>query len=64
MDLKLKSKAVLITGGSKGMGLACARAFLGEGARVALASRDQANLDRAAKQLAAEGHEVATFSAD
>lgn len=64
MDLKLKSKAVLITGGSKGMGLACARAFLGEGARVAMASRDQANLDRAAKQLAAEGHKVATFSAD
>ena len=28
MDLGLKNRSVLITGGSKGIGLACARAFL------------------------------------
>lgn len=55
MNLGLKDKAVLITGGSKGIGLACARAFLAEGARVALASRSQANLDAAMAHLAADG---------
>lgn len=51
MELGLKNRAVLITGGSKGIGLACARAFLDEGARVAIVSRDRANLDKAGTQL-------------
>ena len=51
MDLGLKDRSVLITGGSKGIGLACARAFAEEGARVAIVSRDRGNLDKAAAQL-------------
>ena len=51
MDLGLKGKHVLITGGSKGIGLACAQAFRSEGARVAIVSRSQANLDAAKKVL-------------
>jgi NAD(P)-dependent dehydrogenase (short-subunit alcohol dehydrogenase family) len=51
MDLGLKDKKVLITGGSKGIGLACAKAFIAEGAKVALVSRSQANLDTAKKSL-------------
>ena len=51
MDLELKGHAVLVTGGSKGIGLACARAFLDEGAKVAIVSRDRANLDTAVAQL-------------
>jgi NAD(P)-dependent dehydrogenase (short-subunit alcohol dehydrogenase family) len=51
MELGLKNRTVLITGGSKGIGLACARAFLEEGARVAIASRDRGNLQQAAAQL-------------
>ncbi len=51
MELGLKNRTVLITGGSKGIGLACARAFLNEGARVAIASRDRGNLDKAGAHL-------------
>jgi NAD(P)-dependent dehydrogenase (short-subunit alcohol dehydrogenase family) len=51
MDLGLKQKNVLITGGSKGIGLACAKAFRAEGARVAIVSRSQQNLDAAKKIL-------------
>ena len=39
MNLQLQDKHVLITGGSKGIGLACAQAFLAEGARVTLVAR-------------------------
>ncbi len=51
MDLGLAGKEVLVTGGSKGIGLACARAFIAEGARVAIASRVPDNLSRARAQL-------------
>ncbi len=47
MDLGLQDRIVLITGGSKGIGLACAEAFQAEGARVAICSRAQDNIDRA-----------------
>lgn len=51
MDLGLEGKKVLITGGSKGIGLACARAFVAEGARVALVSRSEENLKKAKATL-------------
>jgi NAD(P)-dependent dehydrogenase (short-subunit alcohol dehydrogenase family) len=51
MDLRLKDKKVLITGGSKGIGLACAKAFIAEGARVALVSRSEENLKKAKASL-------------
>ena len=45
MELNLKDKHVLITGGSKGIGYACAAAFLAEGARVSLVSRSREHLE-------------------
>lgn len=51
MDLQLGQQHVLITGGSKGIGLACAQGFLREGARLSLVSRSQSNLDQALRQL-------------
>ena len=64
MELGLKEKVVLITGGSKGIGLACARGFAAEGARVAIASRAQENLDVAEQALAKAGFKVLTVRAD
>jgi NAD(P)-dependent dehydrogenase (short-subunit alcohol dehydrogenase family) len=60
VDLRLKQKNVLITGGSKGIGLACARAFRAEGARVAIVSRSQDNLNAARSTLG----DVYTIAAD
>ncbi|MCX7234560.1 MAG: SDR family oxidoreductase [Burkholderiales bacterium] len=53
MELNLRDKHILITGGSKGIGLACAHAFLEEGARVSLVSRDMRNLEAARTLLQA-----------
>ena len=47
----LSGKCVLITGGGSGIGLAAARRFLAEGARVAVAGRDADKLRRAAESL-------------
>jgi NAD(P)-dependent dehydrogenase (short-subunit alcohol dehydrogenase family) len=64
MDLGLAGKVVLITGGSKGIGFACARAFASEGAKVAIVSRDPANLARAREQLKSAGFNVHLARAD
>jgi NAD(P)-dependent dehydrogenase (short-subunit alcohol dehydrogenase family) len=64
MDLGLKDSVVLITGGSKGIGLACARAFALEGAKIAIASRSKETLDSAAAQLKSEGIEAFVVAAD
>ncbi|HEY3537323.1 MAG TPA: SDR family oxidoreductase [Trinickia sp.] len=64
MNLELDGKVVLITGGSKGIGLACARAFGREGARVAIVSRSSDNLCAARATLAADGVDVTAIEAD
>ncbi len=51
MDLKLNGKSVLITGGSKGIGRACAEAFAQEGCLVHIASRSQGDLTAAAEAI-------------
>ncbi len=63
MNLQLDGQHVLITGGSKGIGLSCAKAFLDEGARVTLVSRSADALDAAAKSLGAQTR-VKTIAAD
>ncbi len=53
MNLKLTNLHVLITGGSKGIGLACAHGFIAEGARVTLVSRTMETLLAAQASLTA-----------
>lgn len=63
MDLGLEGKRVLVTGGSRGIGLAAARAFLREGAHVVISARERERLDAAADELGAP-ERVATFMCD
>ena len=46
--MRLENKTALITGGNSGIGLATARLFVAEGARVAITGRNQKTLDVAA----------------
>lgn len=66
MDLHLSGRHVLVTGGSKGIGFACAQAFVAEGAVVSLVARDAAALGEAATRLRAArpGARVAGFAAN
>jgi NAD(P)-dependent dehydrogenase (short-subunit alcohol dehydrogenase family) len=48
---RFDGKHVLVTGGTSGIGLATARAFASEGARVVFTGRDQSALDKTASQL-------------
>jgi 3-oxoacyl-[acyl-carrier protein] reductase len=63
MDLQLKGQQVLVTGGSKGIGAACAKVFLQEGAAVTIVSRDAAQLETARAALAPFG-DIKTYAAD
>jgi NAD(P)-dependent dehydrogenase (short-subunit alcohol dehydrogenase family) len=55
MSLRFQNKVVLITGGASGIGLAAAKRFASEGARVVLADYNQANLDAAVPEVQAAG---------
>lgn len=60
----LAGRRALVTGGSRGMGFAIARAYVEAGAEVVIAARDKGQLARAADELAGLGRPVATEAID
>ena len=61
MDLRLAGKTVLITGASKGIGLACAELFAEEGCDLHLAARTKADLERARDAVRARRNVAVTI---
>jgi len=60
----LAGRVAIVTGASRGIGAAIARRFAAAGARVALAARDAAALDRVAAEIAAAGGEALAVPTD
>jgi NAD(P)-dependent dehydrogenase (short-subunit alcohol dehydrogenase family) len=60
----LAGRVVLVTGGSRGLGLALARRLVGEGARVAICARDRDTLERAHAHLEQRGAQVLALTCD
>lgn len=63
-EYDLKDKTVLITGGSRGLGLVMAREFAREGARLVLCARDEQELEQARLDLEDVGAEVMVVPCD
>lgn len=63
MDLGLRGKNVVVTGGSKGIGFAAAKEFLQEGAIVTISARKEAELAEAVQELRQYG-DIAGFALD
>ena len=61
MDLQLKGKVAMVAGASRGLGFAVAKALADEGARVSIASRDEAAIGAAGRRI---GGDVMTVTAD
>jgi 3-oxoacyl-[acyl-carrier protein] reductase len=64
MDLGLKDKVVLITGASRGIGLAAAQRFAAEGARVAINARGKEDLEAAVRSIQKISDQVLSLPAD
>ena len=65
MDLQLKGKVAWVVGGSAGIGFACARSLLGEGANVAISGRHGERLQRAVEKLGQKpGDSLLSIQAD
>lgn len=61
---QFQGKSVLITGGSRGLGLVLARQLGREGANISICARDEQELERAREDLQQHGADVFTFKCD
>ena len=63
-EVDLHGKVALVTGGSRGLGLAMARELADEGCRLVICARDEAELERAGAELEARGAQVLAVRCD
>jgi NAD(P)-dependent dehydrogenase (short-subunit alcohol dehydrogenase family) len=63
-EYNLRDKTVLVTGGSRGLGLVLAREFAREGARIAICARDEEELERARLDLLQHGTDAMAVQCD
>lgn len=64
MNLELNGRVAIVTGGTQGIGKACALKLAAEGASVVIAARDQERLASVANEIRSAGGQVTTVSAD
>ena len=64
MDLQLAGKAALVSGGASGIGEACVRLLLAEGASVLIADRNESRCRHLVKELAQDGSTIQFLAAD
>ena len=64
MNLSMKDRVAVVTGGSKGIGIAVARRFAESGAKVAILARGAADLKAAREALAKDGLKVRDYVCD
>ena len=64
MEIGLKGRTAVITGGSRGLGEAMAKALAGAGAQIALVARDRTRLEQVRDSIAASGGTAEVFVAD
>ena len=64
MQVTMKDRVAVVTGGSKGIGLAVARQFAASGAKVAILARGAADLKAAREQLSKDGLQVHDYVCD
>ena len=65
MDLKLKDKVAIVSGGNKGLGAACATALAAEGVKVFLTARNEDDLKNVSTTIKADSSvEVASLAID
>ena len=57
MSLQLKNKNIVIIGGTTGIGLSAAKAFIEQGAKVIVAGRNEENVGQARAELGENGQE-------
>jgi NAD(P)-dependent dehydrogenase (short-subunit alcohol dehydrogenase family) len=61
VSVRYEGKVVIVTGGTKGIGEGCVRAFVGAGSRVVFCARDEAAGQRLAREVTAAGPGEAVF---
>ncbi|MGV9798104.1 SDR family NAD(P)-dependent oxidoreductase [Mycobacterium sp. NPDC003449] len=64
VDLGLRERVYIVTGGTQGLGYATVRTLLSEGAHVAMCGRDTGRLDKAGAELGSDGGELLAIRAD